>query len=121
MNTNFDLMIQTLKITLANFDPDTKKEILLRIDRAGTSFKIDLKTVGLKLEKFHNEHISGGEKPHGLPLKVGEWIKVKLTDKPDYTKGEIYQSIELNGQKVIEGTQKNLPPYLLKKEDYDKR
>ena len=89
--------------------------------QGGDSFKIDLKTVGLKLEKYHNEHISGEEKPHGLPLKVGEWIKVKLTDKPDYTKGEIYQSIELNGQKVIEGTQKNLPPYLLKKEDYDKR
>jgi len=89
--------------------------------QGGDSFKIDLKTVGLKLEKYHNEHIAGPEKPHGRSIAIGQWVHVKLTDKPDYQKGEIYESIELDGVKVIENTFTNLPPYLMKKSDYDER
>ena len=47
----------------------------------GLSFKIDRKTVGLKIEKFHNEHETGPEKNLPKEIAVGQWVRVKKYTK----------------------------------------
>ena len=62
----------------------------------GLSFKIDRKTVGLKIEKFHNEHETGPEKNLPKEIAVGQWVKVRNTPKVDNAAHKINQKIEID-------------------------
>jgi hypothetical protein len=81
----------------------------------GYNFKISRVDVGVKIELFHTpeggDHINGPEKALAKEIAVGAWTKVKNTLKVDVAAKSAYQSIELNGVKVLENTFKNLPAF----------
>ena len=78
----------------------------------GLSAKVSPVDVGLKMERFHNEHLADTEKKLANPLELGKWHTVRYTfsDTPD-GKG-IYQKLEVNGQEVIsQTTTEGIEPY----------
>src|SRR5580765_721660 len=95
----------------------------------GISHKIDRKTgeVGTKLEKFHNEHISGKDVKLSEKIEVGQWIKVRNTDTPNQEKKTITVKIEIDFgkgegyKKLLEHTYSNLEPYMVDKATFMKR
>jgi hypothetical protein len=86
----------------------------------GISHMIDRKgkKCGSKLEKFHNEHISGPEVSLPKPIDIGQWVKVRLTDIPNQTDKSIQSKMEINFDgsgfvKCVEHKYTGLEPYMV--------
>lgn len=82
----------------------------------GLSAKVSPVDVGLKIEKYHNVHIADQEKQLPTKLELNKWHKIKYTFNDSSDGKGIYQSLEVNGQKVIEQTTtKELEPFMFDK------
>ena len=93
----------------------------------GLGAKISPVEVGLKIEKFHNEHESGVKKSLAIKLEIGKWYKVRytVTDNADST--AINQKLELDyadgeGYKtVLENKKINPPAYYVDRKSFEKK
>ena len=82
----------------------------------GLSAKVSPVDVGLKMERFHNEHLADQEKKLDTPLELGKWYPVKYTFNDTVDGKGIYQKLEVNGQVVIEQTTtEGIEPYFVDK------
>ncbi|HEY7228247.1 MAG TPA: hypothetical protein VH481_08990 [Nitrososphaeraceae archaeon] len=88
----------------------------------GVHHKIDRKNkvCGLKVEKFHNDHIDGPEVALPKKIDVGQWVKVRLTDTPDQDEKSITVKMEIDFDgsgfvKCVENKFKNLESYMVDK------
>ena len=87
----------------------------------GLSAKVSPVDVGLKIERFHNEHLADTEKPLATKLELGKWHKVKYTFNDTADGKGIYQKLEVNGQIVIEQTTtEGIEPYFQDKASFAK-
>ena len=87
----------------------------------GLSAKVSPVDVGLKIERFHNEHLADTEKPLANKLELGKWHKVKYTFNDTADGKGIYQKLEVNGQIVIEQTTtEGIEPYFQDKASFAK-
>lgn len=95
----------------------------------GISHMLDRKSskCGTKLEKFHNEHISGKEVSLPQKIAVGQWVKVKNTDTPNQEKKTIAVKMEIDFQdgggykKTLEHLYTGLEAYMVDKASFMKR
>jgi len=89
----------------------------------GISFKVSPVDVGVKIERFHNEHLADKEVALQKKLVIGQWYKVRCTyNDTDDGKG-IYQKLELDYgsgfEKVIEQTTTTgIEPYFMDKASF---
>ena len=93
----------------------------------GLSAKISPVDVGLKIEKFHNEHLADTEKNLEKKLELGKWYKVRYTFNDTADGKGIFQKLELDyndgagfKEVISQTTTSGIEPYFQDKASFEK-
>jgi hypothetical protein len=93
----------------------------------GLSSKVSPVDVGLKIERFHNEHLADTEKNLEKKLELGKWYKVRYTFNDTADGKGIFQKLELDyndgagfKEVISQTTTSGIEPYFQDKASFEK-